>query len=57
MSQTHQAADPVLNKAMGRLVKISLGTAIVIGALYLGFWGYDTYQNIEKQGVAETLLR
>jgi hypothetical protein len=57
MSQTHQAADPVLDKIMRRLVKISLGTAIVIGALYVGFWAYDTYISIEKQGVAETLLR
>jgi hypothetical protein len=57
MNQSQQAVDPVLNKAVGRLVKISFGTAIIIGALYLGFWTYDTYVSIEERGVAETLLR
>jgi len=57
MSQSQQAAQPVLGKAVGNLIKIFLGALIFIGALYLGYWGYDTYETIEKRGVAETLLR
>ena len=57
MSQSQQAADPILGKAAGTLIKIFLGAILFLGALYLGYWGYETYQSIEERGVAETLLR
>ncbi len=58
MSQSQQAtAEPTLNKAAGTLVKIFFGAVVFIGAAYLGYWGYETYRNIEERGVAEALLR